>query len=327
MSESIDFSEIVVPLTEEEQEVQFNFAPGSEVFEPFNRKYIPTTLDDVILDSDIRDMLSGYIKQGVICDLILAGSPGIGKSTLAKCICRTLKVQMLHIDASIDNGIDIIRTRVKDFCNMSLMEGKIKVLVFSEADRLSEQAMDALKDIIDDAGDNTRFIFTCNRLHKIVKAIRSRCTIVTPTYGVKDVQTRVCQIIKKEGISYDNETLSWFINEVIPKEFPDIRSCIKTLENCSITGDLKRVSVNKSLTAINATAERVKSNIKHPLNVRKYLNAEFQGDYEELAIALFNSFTDNVKAMMIIGDMLKHFPHVLDKEVHFTYMLMQLSTI
>ena len=322
----MNFQDGIIELTEEET-VNTDETYSNDGFEMYLKKYIPQTFEDVILDVSTKEMIETYLSKGTICNLVFAGSAGIGKTTIAKCICSSLDAQYFHVDASLDTGIDMIRGPVRDFCNISVMENKLKIIVFSEADRLSDHAQDALKDLIELEMEDVRFIFTCNRLNKIVKPIRSRCTLITPTFERSDVYRRIVDIIKKEKIIYTPETVNEFFEKVVSREFPDIRSCIKRLENCTISGTLKVVDTAASVDEIACIAEEVRVMHKNPLNTRQWLNQNFKGDYEELACALFNKFSDNISAMVIIGDALKYFPTIVDKEIHFTYIISQLSQL
>lgn len=296
----------------------------------YETKYAPKTIDDLILNSDLKNMIKTYTANKRIKNLLLCGRPGIGKSTLANIMAKDMNASILRIDAALDNSVDMIRNKVTDFCNSMSIDNKLKIVLIEEAGELTDKsgngssAQDALKNVMDMSSSDTRFIFTCNYLNKINEAIRSRCEAIDITFPIEDVVKRVNFILQEEHIRYTKEDLIRFISEIIKKKFPDIRSILVSLESWCVTGELKPVvEVLKDNKAIVETI----LNTKEPRDIRKYLiqnEVSFGRDYIRLAQDLFNAY-DDYKKQLIIADHIYRMHLVTDKEIEFSAMILELK--
>lgn len=192
-------------------------------------KYRPKDYDDVIgLD---KDFSTHVIKD--VPNLILVGTPGIGKTTLAKIVCLKGGYEKLYLNASDERGIDVVRNKVKDFAITRSFNNKIKVVHLDEADRLTPEAQDMLRNLMEDYQANYRFILTGNNESLFTDAIASRCTIYR--FGKtdkKDILARLIQICELEKVEYTEENLK----KIVTLNYPDIRRCIKRLQELSIGG-------------------------------------------------------------------------------------------
>ena len=123
-------------------------------------KYQPTKLNDLVLDDDLKSMFREYLNKETISNLLLHGRQGIGKTTLAKVIVRELDATDLYINASAENGIDVVRNKITDFSQAVGLGGSLKIVILDEADGLTPAALHSLRNVIEECADDTRFIFT-----------------------------------------------------------------------------------------------------------------------------------------------------------------------
>ena len=170
--------------------------------DPWVVKYAPKTIDEMVLDSDIKDKIKHWIKTKDFPSMTLAGTPGIGKSTLANILLKELDIEKYIVQScSIDGSIEMVKTRVNDFCQM--VSDTYKVVVLDEADCLTNNtsnagAQMALRNIISESLNDTRFILTCNYSEKLIDALKSRCPVIQLKFSTKDVLINVLDILKKE---------------------------------------------------------------------------------------------------------------------------------
>lgn len=289
-------------------------------------KYKPLILNDVILNEDIKSNIQEFINKKTINNLIFYGKPGCGKSTLANIIAKELNLSTLYINCSHDNSIDMVRTKIIEFCNSMFETGKIVIL--SEADSLSNSgnssAQKALREIIEDSSKDTRFILTCNYINQILSPIQSRCIPINISFTFENVCKKILYILKQENINFTKENFKLFAEQVIKRNFPDIRKIIGLLELWCNTKSLLPLINNSGDN--NTVVDFILSNKNYNI-IREYLiNNEqlFEGDYVKLAQDLFNKCNDP-KQMLIISESLYRMQIVVDKEIEFTSMIIKLK--
>jgi replication factor C small subunit len=204
-------------------------------------KYRSQTLEQYIGNDAVKDRIADCISKNDIPHFIFSGTAGTGKTTLAKLIVNNIKCDYLYLNASDENGIDVIRDKVKGFAS-SASFNPIKVVILDEADFLTQPAQAALRNIIEEYSINTRFILTCNYIERLIEPLQSRCEInilKPPTKG--GVAKHICtNILDVEGITYEVKDVATIINEL----YPDIRSVIKVLQQNVRDGKLVVVSLN-----------------------------------------------------------------------------------
>ena len=244
-------------------------------------KYRPKTLNDIILTKENRNFFSSIKDE--IPHLLFVGPPGIGKSSAARIIVEDImKCQYLYINASDENGIDTIRSKVTSFSQTKSIDGKIKVVILDEADGISAEGMRALRNTMEEYSARTRFILTANYKHKIIPAIQSRTQSIDLTPPFNDVVNRMVEIVKQEKVKVDADQKQNFI-ELIKQYSPDIRSIINNIQKASVTGEFILSSKVNNTTIIDNIHNHIQS--KKSLKLRKYLierESEFQGDYHSL---------------------------------------------
>ena len=192
----------------------------------WTEKYRPTELSDYIGNDSIKSKVKVYLESGEIPHLLLYGKAGTGKTTLAKLIIKNIECDHIYINASDENNVDTVRTKVRDFSS-SVGFTPLKVVILDEADYMTPNAQAALRNLMETFSKHTRFILTCNYVEKIIDPIQSRCQVfgVTPP-SRKDVAERLLFITKTETIVEDKEAIVTIVNST----YPDIRRSINALQ-------------------------------------------------------------------------------------------------
>ena len=204
--------------------------------------YAPESVQECILPSAVKQTFLEYVREKSFPNLILAGPAGVGKTSLARALCKETEADLLFINASLDRGIGDVRTTVAQFASCSSMFGGIKVVLLDEADNLTQDSQKALRALIEEFQNHCRFILTCNYPHNIIDAIHSRCSVVD--FSVRDPKQlallsgqfykRVVPILKSGHIRYEDRVLAKFILDMAP----DWRGILNNLQGATKTGEL-----------------------------------------------------------------------------------------
>ena len=287
----------------------------------FVEKYRPKTLADIVLTNEERLYFESLKSKEEIPNLLFAGNPGTGKTTLSKIIANDiLDCQYLYINASDENGIDTIRSKVIGFASTKSLDGKLKLVLFDECDALTLDSQKALRNVIEEYSENTRFIFTCNYLFKIIPALQSRCQIFNLTPPLDGVLNRVVSILKNEGITVP-DTEKQRLVELVRSGYPDLRRIINDIQKFSFTGTLV-IKDNQAKGIANKVVEKIKSKAS-PQELRKYVierEQEFSGDYLQLLKEMFEVLfeTDtNASSLLVVSEGMYKDAIVIDKEINW----------
>ncbi len=290
----------------------------------FVEKYRPQTLDACILPKSVKDQMSDFIKQGQIPHLLLNGSAGTGKTTLAKAIANELHADLLFINFSNENGVDTIRNKIVQFASTASFEGNLKIVLGDECDFLTSNAQASLRGIMEEFHKSTRFILTCNYKNRVIDPIQSRCTVIDykiPDSDRKDMMaqmmSRCVYIAKQENIEFETNA----IVNLVQKHYPDFRKTINELQRQSTYGKISAVNIAvANATVYDDLIEGMKT--KKFVDVRKWFAKNSDIDSE----SLFRYFFDNANILFVgksipniiitLAQYQHYASHVADREIN-----------
>ena len=297
-------------------------------------KYRPKTIEECILPEDTKQVFKGFLEQGEIPNLLLSGSAGVGKTTIAKALCDELGADSYVINGS-DEGrfLDTVRNQAKTFAStVSLTsESRHKVIIVDEADNTTPDVQLLLRASIEEFQKNCRFIFTCNYKNKIIQPLHSRCSVVD--FGVKkDKQKlaaaffgRVCDILTKESIKYEDKVVA----EVVTKYFPDFRRTLNELQRYSATGQIDSGILS---SGNEFSIDRVVGHLrkKEFTNMKKWvaqnMDNEPQVIMRKIYDGLYNYFDPKSipEAVLIISEYQYKSSFVVDQEINLVAFMTEL---
>lgn len=293
-------------------------------------KYRPKTLQDIVLNDETRTFFSSLSDETP--HIMLWGSPGTGKTTLAKLVVNDiLKCQYLYINASDENGVDTIRNKVISFSQIRSFDGKKKVVILDESDGLTNEGQRILRNVMEEYAENTRFILTANYFNKIIEPIRSRCLLFNLKPTISDVLKRCVYILNQENVEIDDkDNLLVFIE----KRYPDLRRIINDLQKYSID---KKFDLNNGSNITNFAIEVFRSLLKKEdvLTIRKNViekenlfDANYQNLLKECFDLIYQSKLEDKKKKSVlveIGEYMYRDNFVLDHEINFFCCLLAIE--
>lgn len=204
--------------------------------------YRPRMVDDCILPADIKNTAKSFVAQGDLPNMILAGGPGMGKTTLAVAMCRELGTVPMFINGSEEGGIDMLRTKIKDFAAALSFDGKRKYIILDEADYLNPNSTQpALRALMEEFAINCGFILTCNHSNRIIPALHSRCTGISFAIPVAEKKSLMLQTLQRLQFMLEQEQVTAsedLLIQVIKRWWPDLRRMINEIQRACVNGVL-----------------------------------------------------------------------------------------
>ena len=259
-------------------------------------KYRPSKVGDCILPDAIKSTFQEYVNRKEIPNLLLSGTAGVGKTTIAKALCEEVGCDYIIINGSDESGIDILRTKIKNYASsVSLMGGR-KVIIIDEADYLNPNSTQpALRGAIEEFASNCSFIFTCNFKNRIIDPIHSRCTVIdfklngNKAKMASAFMKRVEWILSQEDIKYDKEVVA----AIIMKHFPDNRRILNELQRYSVSGVIDK-GILSSVSDVQLTALTKALKDKDFAGARKWVTNNLDNDPARLYRSLYDTLYEQL---------------------------------
>lgn len=278
----------------------------------FTEKYRPKNFDELILP----DRVMSKFKDGLVQNMLLSGSPGTGKTSCAKAIVNQFDLPYLYINASTDTSVDVIRTRITDFCStVSIMDkpGMFKVVILDEVDGVSDQFFKALRATMETFASNSRFIATCNYINKLPEPILSRFEVIDFDFDkeeeselTKKYIRRVYDICKLEGMTIQKDGLVEFVR----RNFPDLRTTLNKLQGYKTQGtvDITIEDVKKFNSVYKDVFELI-FNESDPAKNYQLLVSNYSNRVDDVLQSLGEEFIEYIKQEKLQS--VKHIPQII----------------
>ena len=298
-------------------------------------KYRPQTILDCILPNELKSTFQQFVENEEIPNLLLTGTAGVGKTTVAKAMLEEIGCTYMMINGSEESGIDTLRTKIKNFASTVSMDGKRKYVILDEADYLNPQSTQpALRGFIEEFSRNCGFILTCNFRNRIIEPLHSRCSTVEfripneekPKLAMSFMK-RVKHILETENVNSNEKVVADLIN----KFFPDWRRCLNELQRYSATGSIDAgILVNLSDTSIKELVSFIKD--KDFKSCREWVVHNLDNDPHRIYRRIYDSLSGNVPdsaiphCVLILGDYSYKSAFVADQEINLLACLTEMMT-
>lgn len=258
-------------------------------------KYRPKTVDETILPADLKAVFQQFVDQKNIPNLILSGTAGVGKTTIARAMLEQLECDYIVINGSMNGNIDTLRNEILNFASSISLSGGRKYVILDEADYLNANSTQpALRNFMEEFSKNCGFILTCNFKNRIIEPLHSRCSVVDFKISKKDMAKLATQFMKRvenilvtENIEYDKKVVA----EVITKHFPDWRRVLNELQRYSASGSIDTgILANMAETSIKDLLSLMKD--KNFTEVRKWVKNNVDSDVNMLYTTFYDTAYD-----------------------------------
>ena len=298
-------------------------------------QYRPKTIDDCILPDSLKNLFSSFIKKGELSNMLFSGTPGIGKTTVAKALCEQMNCDWIMINGSEEGGIDVLRNKIKNFASTVSLSGGKKVVILDEADYLNPQSTQpALRGFVEEFHKNCRFILTCNFKNRIIEPLHSRFSNIEFKVNPKDkpklasrLFERAIYILKEQNVDYEDKVLV----ELITKHFPDFRKLINELQRYSVSGAIDAgILVNVSDENLKTLVTYLKN--KEFSDMRKWVVNNLDNDPVKIFRKIYDTLYTNLEpstiphAVLIIADYQYKSAFVADQEINLVACLTELMS-
>ena len=264
-------------------------------------KYRPKTIQDCILPDAIKSTFQEYVNRKEIPNLLLSGTAGVGKTTIAKALCNEVGCDYIVINGSDESGIDVLRNKIKNYASSVSLAGGRKVVIIDEADYLNPNSTQpALRGAIEEFSSNCSFIFTCNFKNRIIDPIHSRCSVVD--FKINGSKAKMasaffkrCEwILDQEGVAYDKEVVA----AVITKHFPDNRRVLNELQRYSVSGTIDK-GILSNIADIQLGALVISLKEKDFASTRKWVTNNLDNDPVKIYRKLYDTLYESLKPQSV----------------------------
>jgi DNA polymerase III delta prime subunit len=298
-------------------------------------EYRPKTIDDCILPASLKTLFQSFIDKGEISNMLFSGTPGVGKTTVAKALCEQMNCDWIMINGSEEGGIDVLRNKIKNFASTVSLSGGKKVVILDEADYLNPQSTQpALRGFVEEFHKNCRFILTCNFKNRIIEPLHSRFSNIEFKINNKDkpklasqLMDRAIYILKEQNIEYEDKALVGLIT----KHFPDFRKLINELQRYSVSGAIDAgVLVNISDENLKTLTAHLKA--KEFGDMRKWVVNNLDNDPVKIFRKIYDSLNTSLQpetiphAILIIADYQYKSAFVADQEINLVACLTEIMS-
>ena len=296
-------------------------------------KYRPTTINDCILPDELKKTFGMFVQDKHIPNMILSGGPGVGKTTVAKAMIEEIGATYMMINGSEESGIDVLRTKIKNFASTVSLEGGRKYIILDEADYLNPQSTQpALRGFMEEFHKNCGFILTCNYKNRLIEPLHSRCSVIDfiipksqKPILAQEFNKSVINILDKENIKFEPKVVA----ELLMKFFPDWRRVLNELQRYSVSGQIDAgILVNLSEVNINELMVSLKE--KEFTNVRKWIVQNLDNDPVRIFRRVYDTMYDRIDsssiphAVLILADYSYKSSFVADQEINLLACMTEL---
>ena len=265
-------------------------------------KYRPKTIEECILPESLKNTFSSVVQTGELPNMLLTGTAGLGKTTVAKAMCNMLNLDYILINGSEEGNIDTLRGKIKQFASSVSLQGGYKVVILDEADYLNPQSTQpALRGFIEEFANNCRFILTCNFKNRIIEPLHSRCGVYEFNTSKKDMvqlcgqfMDRAANILYKEEVSFDSKVLA----DLIMRHAPDWRRVLNELQRHSASG---RIDSNVLTSSSEKTFDELFTFLKTTdfKKMRQWVVNNIDTDASAIFRGVYDRMTDKVSPQSI----------------------------
>lgn len=296
-------------------------------------KYRPRTVAECILPESIKANFQQFVDAGEIPNLLLPGTAGIGKTTIAKALCNQLGADYIQINGSEESGIDVLRNKIRNFASSVSLTAGSKVVILDEADYLNPNSTQpALRGFIEEFASNCKFIMTCNYKNRIIEPLHSRCAIIEfhipaaeKPKMLAQFMARVKNILEKEGVTYSKEAVA----RLLVKYYPDFRRVLNELQRYSVAG---KIDEGILVNVAEANMEELFTFLKEGsfTNMRKWVAANSDNEWVRVVRQIWDhgnkvfDVESQAKLALVLGEYQYRMAFVADQELNMVAMLTEI---
>ena len=298
-------------------------------------KYRPKTIEETILPAELKATFQQFVDQKNIPNLILSGSAGVGKTTVARAMLEELGCDYIVINGSMNGNIDTLRNEILNFASSVSLSGGRKYVILDEADYLNANSTQpALRNFMEEFSANCGFILTCNFKNRIIDPLHSRCSVIDFKISKKDMAKLAMQFMKRVTIILETENVEFdkaVIAEVIQKHFPDWRRVLNELQRYSATGKIDTgILANLEEASFKQLIGFIKE--RNFTSTRKWVGENLDGDQTELFRKLYDNASDlltlegEAQLILLLGRYQYQAAFVADPEINTMALLTEIMT-